>query len=49
MIYYNSTIGKYHLRQNVRVLPVRETAALPTKGKVVSYGHMEASKQSMKR
>ena len=40
MIYYNSIIGKCHLRQNVKVETVKETAAIP-KGRVVSYGKMK--------
>ncbi len=46
MIYYNSTIGKLHLRQNVKkVLPVTETAALPAMGRVVSYGSIRKAIQ----
>ena len=44
MIYYRSTIGKCHLRQNVMVDTVKETAAQPSKGRVVSYGKVKGCK-----
>ena len=42
--FYNSSFGKIHLRQNVKVETVEETAAYPSKGKVVSYGKVKGCK-----